>query len=419
MLQFLLGIFFGIFVILPLTLIASLCYFPMKVQHGFKKAKQPHITPPPGQKGPYLYKLFPQTQSTIGESTTYHTNPATNELGQTTTPKQSTPKQSTNDFDLLTTARDEILTKLSKYTSGETLHWFNLFIITATTSLKTILTQSDDKIVKLCQELGLSPTGTNDTAQYALNNNSNNPNNRKDTKNFVSSGSSTLLPILNRILIDKLQTVPFLGPTRVTYMDFRSILPQINNIHIIDYDVENKSLVFDITLSLITDSVVEVDLSVDLQYENLLIATMPTQIGLTNIFVSTSLRIALDLDFSPTSHTTTPTEPTTEITTNIETTTTQLTPNQLPDPEDIIINEPSISISLLEPPVLRFDLATQLGYNHWLSNLPFLHTIIHKGVMLGASSLLAPNYKSFVIPPTIKDELIQQFCKMATNTTSK
>jgi hypothetical protein len=451
MLELLLGIILGVFIVTPLIIITLLCKFPFKNQLGYKKAQIPTTVPPDSHKGPFLYKLFrstliPPTISTSSQPIqplqSTHPDQTTIESNHSSQPQ---PQPQSQPPTLLDTTRSSLIKQLLK--NGKigdgSIQWVNLIIISFVSIFKQILNISDQETIKLCKELNISPTGTQDSYRignaagidnnvtigemYGVplastnntnnknnNNNNNNDNNNNDDHNddsinktdtnpsrvLTSSGSTTFLPLINRLLLEKLQNIPFLGPTRVTYLDIRSILPQINSISLIHYDEDTNGFVIDIDVSFATDSLVEVDLSADLDFEGLLIASVPAQVALGNVFISVNMRLAIDpgdiVSLGELQHSL-----------NRQTNIDGIDPcSELPVP-------PSVSISLNEPPVVRFDLATSFGYNYWLTNLPFLHSLIHKAVLLGASSILNPHCQTIELEHGWYHGIVQLLSNMA------
>jgi hypothetical protein len=469
MLELLLGIILGVFIVTPLIIITLLCKFPFKSQLGYKKAQIPTTIPPDSHKGPFLYKLFRSTLIPPAIPTSFQSVQSVQSVqsAQSTQPTQSTqpaqPDQTTIQSNhssqpqpqpqpqpptLLDTTRSSLIKQLlnnGKIGDGS-IQWVNLIIISFVSIFKQILNISDQETIKLCKELNISPSGTQDSYRIANaagndsnvtigemygvplastnnnnnnnnsnnnnNNNNNNTNNNNDNDDRInktdtnpssiptSSGSTTFLPLINRLLLQKLQNIPFLGPTRVTYLDIRSILPQINSISLIHYDKDTDGFVIDIDVSFATDSLVEVDLSADLDFEGLLIASVPAQVALGNVFISVNIRLAIDPgDIVSLGEL--------QRSLNRQTNIDGIDPcNELPVP-------PSVSISLNEPPVVRFDLATSFGYNYWLTNLPFLHSLIHKAVLLGASSILNPHCQTIELQHGWYHGIVQLLSNMA------
>lgn len=320
---------------------------------------------------------------------------------------------------------------------GESLQWANLIWIYIFTVIKKILTESDELVRQTAASNPTVPlTGTYDTTDVAT----------------LSSaiGSQTLLPLLNRFLAAVIPPdARVIGPTRCTHVDWGTFMPLIHRIQIQEFDLKDQILIIDLETSFTTTSVIEIDTSLDVAHNGHLIATMPLQAALSNIFVHSTLRIAIDLgstataanqdETTPVTNDNTTTQSTSSPTANdspaasnkqeINTTANTTTANPQNDdasaeqPVDEAIpaapSGPSISFCLLEPPSLRFDLASAMGYYTQIINPPAIHALLHKGIMLALTSyLIAPKMVSIPISPGLFTYLAQGLAAKATGQTA-
>jgi len=133
------------------------------------------------------------------------------------------------------------------------------------------------------------------------------------------------------------------------------ITPLVHRVQVLSAE-PGEPVVFEVEATYTGDSVVEVATSVKIDafgIENL--ASMPVQVAVSNIFVSACVRCSLSL---------TPTDS-------------------------------ALSLCLVEPPTVRFDIASALGYYLQLVNTPHIHSLLHR-LITGAldKAVVAPNIVS-------------------------